>query len=141
MEGLTLSTKEQNRLHILNGVMERFWTMKEAAPLLGVSERQGWRLLVAYRKEGARGLVHKNRGRVPSNATPKTIQQQVAALAQGRYGGINHTQLTELLAEREGVTLSRPTVRRLLVRAGLTSPRHRRPPRHRCRRRSRFTGT
>ena len=54
MEGLTLSTKEQNRLHILNGVMERFWTMKEAAPLLGVSERQGWRLLVAYRKEGAR---------------------------------------------------------------------------------------
>ena len=134
MEGLTLSTKEQNRLHILNGVMERFWTMKEAAPLLGVSERQGWRLLVAYRKEGARGLVHKNRGRVPSNATPKTIQQQVAALAQGRYGGINHTQLTELLAEREGVTLSRPTVRRLLVRAGLTSPRHRRPPRHRCRR-------
>ena len=37
MEGLTLSTKEQNRLHILNGVLERHWTMKEAAPLLGVS--------------------------------------------------------------------------------------------------------
>ena len=52
MEGLTLSTKEQNRLHILNGVLERHWTMKEAAPLLGVSERQGWRVLAAYRKEG-----------------------------------------------------------------------------------------
>ena len=108
--------------------------MKEAAPLLGVSERQGWRLLVAYRKEGPRGLVHKNRGRVPPNATPQTIQQQVVALTQDRYLGINHTQLTELLAEREGVMLSRPTVRRILVRAGLTSPRHRRPPLHRCRR-------
>ena len=40
MEGLTFSTKEQNRLQILNGVLERHWTMKEAAPLLGVGERQ-----------------------------------------------------------------------------------------------------
>ena len=101
---------------------------------MGVSERQGWRLLAAYRKDGAVALAHKNRDRVPPNATPKTIQQRVVALAQERYGGINHTQLTELLAEREGVMLSRPTVRRLLVRAGLSSPRHRRPPRHRCRR-------
>ena len=74
MEGLTLSAKEQSRLHILNGVLERHWAMREAAPLLGVSERQGWRLLMAYRREGARGLVHKNRGRVAPNATPEAIQ-------------------------------------------------------------------
>jgi len=134
MKGLTLSTKEQNRLKILNGVLERYWSMQEAAPLLGVSERQGWRLLAAYRREGARGLVHKNRGRVPPNVTPEIIQQQVVTLAQERYWGINHTHLTELLAEREGVMLSRPTVRRLLVRAGLSSPRQRRPPQHRHRR-------
>ncbi len=134
MEGLTLSTKEQNRLQILNGVLERYWSMQEASPLLGVSERQGWRLLSAYRREGARGLVHKNRGPVPPNVTPETVQQQVVTLAQERYGGINHTHLTELLAEREGVMLSRPTVRRLLVRAGLSSPRQRRPPQHRFRR-------
>jgi transposase len=134
MEGLTLSAKEQSRLQILNGVLERYWSMKEAVPLLGVSERQGWRLLASYRREGARGLVHKNRGRVPPNATPETIRQQVVTLAQERYGGVNHTHLTELLAEREAVKLSRPTVRRILVRAGLSSPRQRRPPQHRCRR-------
>ena len=33
MEGLTLSAKEQRRLQILYGVLERYWTMKEAAPL------------------------------------------------------------------------------------------------------------
>lgn len=134
MKGLTLSTKEQNRLQILNGVLERHWTMQEAAPLLGVSERQGWRLLAAYRGEGARGLAHKNRGRLPPNTTPEVIQQRVVALAQERYRGINHTHLTELLAEREGLRLSRPTVRRVLVRAGLSSPRQRRLPQHRCRR-------
>ena len=134
MEGLTLSAKEQNRLQVLNGVLEQRWSMREAAPLLGVSERQGWQLLAAYRKEGARGLAHKNRGRIPPNATPKNIQQQVVALAVDRYERINHTHLSELLAEREGLMLSRPTVRRILVRAGLSSPRHRRPPQHRSRR-------
>jgi transposase len=114
MKGLTLSTKEQNRLQILNGVLERHWTMQEAAPLLGVSERQGWRLRAAYRKEGAWGLAHKNRGRVPPNATPDSIQRQVVALAQECYQGVNHTHLTELLADQEGLVLSRSTVRRIL---------------------------
>jgi transposase len=134
MKGLTLSAKEQNRLQILNGVLERHWSMQEAAPLLGVSERQGWRLLAAYRKQGAQGVAHKNRGRIPPNATPETIQRRVVALAQERYQGVNHTHLTELLADREGLMLSRPTVRRILVQAGLSSPRRRRPPQHRCRR-------
>src|SRR5918992_477222 len=134
MNGLTLSAKELNRLQILNGVLERYWTIKEAAPLLGGSESQGWRLLTAYRREGARGLVHKNRGQMPPNATPEALQQQVVTLAQERYQGINHPQLTELLAEREGLRLCRPTLRRLLVRAGLPSPRQGRPPKHRCRR-------
>jgi len=134
MRGLTLTAKEQTRLQVLNGVLERRWSMTVAAEVLGVSERQGWRLLAAYRKEGAAALAHGNRGRVPPNATSAATRQRVVALAQERYRGVNHTHLAELLAEREGVVLSRPTVRRLLVGAGLPSPRHRRPPRHRCRR-------
>ena len=43
--------------------------------------------LMAYRKKGVRGLVHKNRGRVPPNATPESIQQRVMALTQERYEG------------------------------------------------------
>jgi len=134
MKGLTLTAKEQNRLQILNGVLERHWSMQEAAPLLGVSERQGWRLLAAYRREGAQGLAHKNRGRVPPNATPDSIQRRVVSLAQECYQRVNHTHLTELLAEREGLVLSRSTVRRILGQARLSSPRQRRPPQHRCRR-------
>ncbi|MCH7625374.1 MAG: ISNCY family transposase [Chloroflexi bacterium] len=134
MKGLTLSAKEQNRLQILNGVMERHWSMAKAAQLMGVSERHGWRLLAAYRKEGAAGLAHKNRGRTPSNATPVQTKDLVVSLAQGRYKDVNHTHLSELLAEREGVKLSRPTLRRILVRSGLKSPRRGRRPKHRYRR-------
>jgi len=134
MKGLTLTTKEQTRLQVLNGVLEGRWSMRETAEVLGVSERHGWRLLAAYRKEGAAALAHGNRGRVPCNATPAAIRQQVVAMAQERYSGINHTHLAELLAQREGITLSCSTVRRFLTGAGVTSPRRRRPPHHRCRR-------
>jgi len=101
---------------------------------MGVSERHGWRILAAYRKEGAAALAHGNRGRTPANATPLAIRQQVVTMAKGRYSGINHTHLAELLAEREGIVLSRSTLRRFLTGAGLSSPRRGRSPRHRYRR-------
>ena len=34
-------------------------------------------------------------------------------LASTTYSGANHTHLTELLRDREGIDLSRPTVRRI----------------------------
>jgi len=51
MKGLTLTTREQNRLQTLNGVLEKHWPMREAAKIMGVSERQGWRILAAYRRK------------------------------------------------------------------------------------------
>jgi transposase len=134
MKGLTLTTKEQTRLYIINMVLERRINVAEAAQLIGVSERHTWRLLAAYREEGAAALAHGNRDRLPANTTPPLVQERVIGLTRERYLGVNHTHLTELLAEREGITLSRSTVRRLLVRAGLPSARHRRPPCHRYRR-------
>jgi transposase len=134
MERLTLTTKEQNRLQILNGVLEKHWPMREAARLMGLSERQGWRILAAYRKEGAAALAHDNRGRMPANVTPQAIREKIISLAKSRYNGVNHTHLAELLAEREGILISRSTLRRVLTKAGLSSPRHGRSPRHRYRR-------
>ena len=56
------------------------------------------------------------------------------ALAATRYSGTNHTHLSELLMEREGIFLSRSTVRRIALGAGIASPRRRRPSKHRVRR-------
>ena len=51
-----------------------------------------------------------------------------------RYAGVNHTHLSELLREREGIDIGRDTLRRILTNAGENSPRRRRPPKHRVRR-------
>ena len=58
----------------------------------------------------------------------------VVHLARTTYEGANHSYLSELLAEREGIVIGRTTLRRILVNAGLNSPRRRRPPKHRVRR-------
>jgi transposase len=131
---LTLSKKEQKRLVVLNGVEKRELAMAEAAQIMGVSERQGWRLLAAYRKEGAAGLAHGNRGRKPVNGLAEEIRDQVIGLAQKKYQGFNHLHMTEELGEREGLELSRSSVRRILLGAGMPSPRRRRARRHRKRR-------
>ncbi len=49
MEGLTLTTREQSRIQVLNGVIEGKVTAARAAGLMDVSERHAWRLLAAYR--------------------------------------------------------------------------------------------
>ena len=58
----------------------------------------------------------------------------VVHLAGARYPGANHTHPCELLSEREGINIGRTTFRRILINAGLKSPRRRRPPKHRVRR-------
>jgi len=129
-----MSQREQARLQVLNRVVEGIYGMEEAAKVLGVSERHGWRLLAAYRKEGAAAFAHGNRGRKPAHALGEETRIRVRELAQGRYQGVNHCHLTELLAEGEGLVLSRATVRRILAAAGVNSPRRRRSPKHRIRR-------
>ena len=137
MRGLTLTTKEQSRIQVLNGVIEGKVTVVQSAKLMGVSERHAWRLLAAYREEGVAAVAHGNRGRKPSTTTCPSTQQRVMELAKGPYAGLNHTHLTEMLAEREGVALSRSTVRRMLLAGGVPSPHRRRAPK-RYRRRERY---
>ena len=134
MENVTLTQQEQARLQVLNHLLAGYMTTEQAATLLGVSTRHTRRILTAYRKEGAAALAHGNRGRRPSNATPETISEGIVHLARTRYAGVNHTHMSELLSEHEGIDVTRSTLRRLLVSAGENSPRGRRPPKHRVRR-------
>ena len=134
MENVTLTQREQARLQVLNSLLAEHMTLEQAATLMGVSTRHTRRILAAYSKEGAAALAHGNRGRRPANATPDPLATGVVVLARTRYAGVNHTHLSELLREREGIDIGRNTLRKILTSAGLRSPRHRRPPRHRVRR-------
>ena len=90
------------------------------------------KVALAYDSAPYRSRPH--RGRRPTNATPDGLVANAVPLARTRYAGVNHTHLAELLAEREGIHIGRSTLRRVLLDVGLSSPRQRRPPKHRVRR-------
>ena len=129
-----MKPKEQTRLQVLNSLLAEHMTLDQAATLIGVSPRHTRRILADYRERGAASLAHGHRGRKPANAVPETTRSRVVHLARTVYEGANHTHLSELLSEREGLDMGRTTLRRILVNAGLSSPRRRRPPKHRMRR-------
>ena len=129
-----LNLKEQKRLMVLNGIERRQITCGQGAEVLKLSLRHARRLLAAYRKEGAAALAHGNRGRKPTHAVDEAVKVRVLDLARSKYARFNTQHFTELLSEREGINLSRSSVRRILLQGGISSPRKRRPPRHRSRR-------
>jgi len=133
-ERVTLNKKEQNRLIVLNRVERGTMTTREAGEILGLSGRQVKRILGRYRREGAAALAHGNRGRKPRHTLDAGMKKKVLELFQTVYKGCNHQHFTELLAEREEINLSRSSVRRILLEAGIRSPRKRRAPKHRSRR-------
>ncbi len=136
-ETVTLTTQEQKRVLIVNQVQTGQLSVAQAAALLQISERHMRRILAAYRKEGVAVLAHGNRGRQPAHTIAPEVRERVLRLAQSTYAGANQSHLRDLLAEREGLTLSRASVRRILLEGHLISGQERTRPAHR-RRRKRF---
>ena len=96
--------------------------------------RQIKRLKKRMREDGEAALAHANRGRPSHRRLPDAVLERVLRLARGTYAGFNDHHLCEKLVEREGIALCRETLRRLLRKQGLGSPRKRRAPAHRQRR-------
>lgn len=129
-----MSSKELARYRVLGGVLEGQLALQEAADALGVSPRHARRLMKRLRELGAEGLVHGNRGRSPANRTPDGLREQILVWVEDRYAGFNDTHLRELLAEREGISIGRETLRSILRAGGHRPKRKRRPRRHHRRR-------
>lgn len=108
--------------------------MVEAALVVGVSERQCYRIKARVTKRGARGVVHGNRGRPSKRKVKEKAVQRIVELAKGKYRGFNDHHLTEKLVEGEGIKACREKIRQILRAKGIASPRKRRPNKHRSRR-------
>src|ERR1700739_1709143 len=133
-ETFTLSQKELQRVSVISACIKGEMACARAAALLCLSVRQIKRLKKRVREDGEAALAHANRGRPSHRRLPDAVRRRIVQLARGTYAGFNDHHLCEKLVEREGFSLSRETLRRLLRKNGLGSPRKRRAPAHRQRR-------
>lgn len=129
-----MSQRERQRYHLLKMVAERKTTLNDAGRLMGVCYRHAKRLKKKLLSEGARGLVHGNRGRPSPRALDPELSHRIIELSQSTYRNFNDTHFTEKLKEVEGLTVGRDTVRRLRRNNGITPKRKRRARKHHHRR-------
>jgi transposase len=116
---LTMSGKEVSRLEVMQRLKEKSLNQREAAGMVGVSVRQVKRMYKAYRDQGAAGLVSKRRGRVSNNRLNEAARAQVLDLLGGKYRGFGPTLACEKLVEVEGLKISKESVRKMMMAAGL----------------------
>lgn len=127
---LLMSQRERDRLRVIAEVArgsgrEGGLTQEGAGGLLGLSARQVGRLVRRYREAGDAGLMHRGRGRPSNRKTPAEVRERVVERLRGEYAGFGPTLAAEKLAEREGLVVSRETVRRWMIAEGLHAPRRR----------------
>lgn len=131
---ILMSQKEIQRVRVMEQVMSGALTLVESSRYLGISYRQSKRLKAKYRNKGPEGLIHGNRGRKPENTLNEKTREIISNLSMNKYADCNDIHFTELLKEREGLTVSRETVRKLRRFVGQKPKRKRRPVKHRSRR-------
>lgn len=137
MEGLvTMSTRELDRLRVLERVVDKTLSQRAAAEMLGLTTRQLRRLQRAYEAQGAHALASKRRGKPSNRRLAVAFRERVLELVRAHYADFGPTLAAEKLRELHGVAVSVETLRRWMAEAGVWTSRMERrrrpqPPRHR----------
>ena len=97
---------------------------------VGLSERQCYRIKRRVHQQGAKGVIHQNRGRPCKGKVKERIVRRGGGISRGKYQGFNDHHLTEKLKGHEQIELSREKVRRILRSHGIATPRKRRAAKH-----------
>ena len=123
-----MSVKELKRLKVVQEAIARHITQKTASELMGLSERQVRRLVRTVRQEGEKGLVHRARGSSSNNRISGKVKAKAVRAYKESYMGFGPTLTSEKLQEREGIEVSRETVRKWLLEEGLWGRKRKNSP-------------
>jgi transposase len=122
---LSMSAEERDRSHLIRQTIEKCLSQREAAERLGISRRQFKRLVRAWKQHGDVGLVSRQRGRTAHNRLSEAVRLRIERLLRQTYPDFGPTLAAEKLAERDGIVVSRETVRRIQTRLKLHRPKKR----------------
>ena len=135
MEGrISLSMKEMGRYEVIKESLEKRLEVAEAAKILGLSERQVYRIRARVREEGISGVIHRLRGKSSGRRIKNELKDKIINLYQSKYYEFNINHFTEFLEKEEGIKVSRETVRKILRQEGIYPKKPKKRPKHRMRR-------
>lgn len=142
MKGSYYTDMELKQLNIIQSVIDKKRTGKEAASALKISERQVWRKVKSVKEQGEIGIKHRNQFHKPAHTIPDEIKNKIIELKlSDDYCDANFTHFRELLEEREHISISYTPLYKLLTEAGIKSKKkHKDRKTHRRRKRKTHEG-
>jgi hypothetical protein len=83
------------------------------------------------RTGGVEAVIHGNRGNKHATKISDEAKQKVKDLATGKYKGFNDSHMQEKLQEKEGLQMSRESLRQILRKAGISAKQKRKGRKYR----------
>ena len=120
---LKMSSKEISRLEVMQKLSEKRMRQKEAGIMLDLSTRQVKRLLKNYRKQGASGLISKQRGKKSNNHLSEALKKKALDWLKSKYKGFGPTLAHEKLVEKEKLKISAESIRKMMIAENLWKSR------------------
>ena len=114
-EIISMSIKETERIKVMDNLIGKRIKQKHAAKQLVISVRQVQRMLKRYKREGVAGLTHKSRGRSSNRAFSTDQKERITSLIKKDYSDFGPTFASEKLFDRNGIAVSKETVRKLMI--------------------------
>lgn len=114
-----MNRRDLRRWQVLEQVLEKKVRQVKAAEILELTDRQIRRLVKRVGAGGAKGLLHRARGRESNRRHCEGFRQQVLGIYRKRYEGFGPTLAVEKMLEREKIRIGRETLRQWLIEEGL----------------------
>ncbi len=137
---IAMSLREIDRFRIVQGIIQSDLTQVKAAEVLGITDRHIRRLVRRVREEGARGLMHRSRGRASPHRMLKELEERIAGVVEEEYTGFGPTLASEKLFERDSIRISKEKLRQIMMVHGLWQRKRRRREIHPWRERKDYFG-
>jgi transposase len=118
-EKLLLTRRDRDRLKVLHEVGKGHLTQRQASEQLKLSDRWIRKLLLRMKEQGDRAVVHGLRGRPSTRRIAEKVEKRAVELVRREYTDFGPTLASEYLEQRHGIAVSRETLRKWMLRAGL----------------------
>lgn len=120
---ITMTPREARRYEIIKDLLTKKIDGTEAATLLGLSVRQTKRLKSQVDALGLKGVIHGNRGHTSHNKIDEKIVIKATGFLKKDYPDFNPLLAQEHLRDDCHITLSKETVRQIMITEKLWRPR------------------
>ena len=122
---ITMSQKESSRYEIIKNLIDKKINGTEAAKQIGLSVRQIRNIKARIIRQGLKGIIHRNRGRVGNRGLDPKIVEKAKYHLKIKYSDFKPTFAMEKLEENHQIKLSKEKVRQIMAEIGLWRPKSR----------------